>query len=94
VREKVSLRVRNAQIAHALELVECLHSLRYDARAELGAEIDEMSHDHLLAALEVNISRERQVELDHGGLELDDSFQVRVARAEVVHDEASTGALR
>ena len=53
-----------------------------------------MTHDDLLALLDVDVSRECQVELDHRRLELDNPLQVRIASPEVIDDQVGAGPLR
>src|SRR5208282_3200045 len=85
--EEVALRIVDAEVAEALELLARLDSLGDDPRAEVSAQAQHVARDDLLSSFAVNVAHEGEVELDDCGLELDEALEVGVAGAEVVDDE-------
>ncbi len=77
----------DAEVAHALELVELLDPFGDDARTQLLAQAHHVAGHDLPAPMLVDVVDQRDVELDDGRLEPGQPLQVRVARAKIVHHE-------
>ena len=82
----------NAEVPHALELVGGFDAFGDDASAELGAERDHVPDDRLPSRQLVHVASQREIELDDAGVQICDTLQVGVTRAEIVNHQGGAGA--